>query len=87
MKASRIGETIRIPVQVQPGPFSTERLVSFDSSDGPVSGFVPVDQILDVEGAKFIEATVVRISSGTVSVRLRGSFFTTTGLANIKQAA
>jgi hypothetical protein len=87
MKAERIGKTIRIPVNAQPGPFNTECLVTFESMDGPVSGFVRAEQIIDSDGRKFIEAAVVKSEDGLLSVRLRGSFFTTTGLAHIKEAA
>ncbi len=87
MKTKKPGETIFIPVSVKPGAFSKECLVTFESTDGPVSGFVSADHVLEKDGHKVIEAKVVSSDKGSVSVYLRGSFFTTTGLAHIKTAA
>lgn len=87
MTVKKPGDKVLIPVSVQPGPFDRERLVSFEGVDGPVSGFVPADQIVEKGTDKFIEAEVVSSTNVAISVRLRGSFFTTTGLAHIKTAA
>jgi hypothetical protein len=79
----KIGEAIFIPVRSERGPFSGECLISFDSLDGPISGFIRADQVEVRNDQSFIRALVLRVAKDAIAVRLHGSFFTTTGLANI----
>jgi hypothetical protein len=77
------GDTILVPVKCERGPFSDERLISFDSLDGPISGFINSDQVEHRGGKAFIRARVLAVARDSISLRLHGSFFTTTGLAHI----
>lgn len=77
------GERILVPVSVDNGAFPTESLITFDTKDGPVSGFIRADQIHRRNNDAFIEATVLAVSEDVITVKLPGSFFTTTGLAYI----
>jgi hypothetical protein len=81
--ALQIGQQIRIPCTVQPGPFSEERLITFDSTDGPVSGFVRSDEVEEKSGQPAIRGIVRAIEKDHLEVWIRGSFFTTNGLANV----
>ena len=78
-----IGATIYIPVSVGSGAFLGEALVTFDSIEGPVSGFIRADQVKTVGEKSGIAAKVEGIESDRLVVRLHGSFFTTTGIAHI----
>src|ERR1700730_1087420 len=81
------GQPILIPCDVEPGAFASEFLVTFETVEGPVSGFVREDNLQrsGVEGgATYIFATVKAVSEDTLTVVVRGSFFTTTGLAHLK---
>ena len=78
--ALMVGQQVWIPCKVQPGPFSEEPLVTFDSIDGPVTGFVNLDELK--EGG-FVRGLVRDIAKDHVEVWIRGSFFTTNGLANV----
>ena len=82
--ALQIGQQIRIPCTVQPGPFSEERLVTFDGIDGPVSGFVKTEELEDVSGQPTIRGVIRAIEKDYLEVWVRGSFFTTNGLANVR---
>jgi hypothetical protein len=76
------GQTVVIPCDVKSGAFPGEFLITFDTVDGPVSGFVNQDKILNVKDDKgYIKGAVEAVSDDTVTVWVRGSFFTTTGLA------
>lgn len=77
------GEQILVPVSVGNGAFPTECLITFDTKDGPVSGFIKSERIQRRNGGTFVTATVLDISADSITVRLPGSFFTTTGLAYI----
>jgi hypothetical protein len=79
----KIGETILVPVRAENGPFSEECLISFDSIDGPISGFIRSDQVAKKDGRSFIRARVLKVERKAITVQLHGSFFTTTGLAHI----
>lgn len=85
MPGIRVGDVIGIECRVQPGPFSEERLVSFDTIDGPVSGFVREANLKQVEGKWLIRAIVQGIRDDVLEVRVKGSFFTTNGLANVER--
>ncbi len=80
------GDTIRIRCEMHPGAFPTEYMVSFETADGPVSGFVRannVEKISDEEG--YIRATVRDVTADLLTIVAQGSFFTTTGLAFLKR--
>lgn len=79
------GETLFIPVEVGSGAFLGECLISFETVDGPISGFISSDQVKDSSGTKVVPAKVLEIDSSGFTVRLHGSFFTTTGLAYISK--
>ena len=85
MSALRAGAEVGIPCEVKQGPFEGEKLVSFETVDGPVTGFVSEEELnhSDSDGW-LIHAVVVKIEKDVVTVRVRGSFFTTNGLANIR---
>ena len=77
-----IGQIIAIPCQVFPGAFNHEAMVIIDTLEGEVSGFVRRNQLTRVEDNwGFIKARIVDDSENIITVVLRGSFFTTTGLA------
>lgn len=82
-----LGQTVQIRCDIQPGAFPTEYLVTFQTNEGPVSGFVRGEQISHAETDKgYIFATVQGVSEDTLTVMVRGSFFTTTGLAHLSTA-
>jgi hypothetical protein len=81
--ALHVGQEVRIPCKVQPGPFSGEPLITFDSIDGPVSGFVNGEELENVSGQPVIRGTIRAIATDSLEVWVRGSFFTTNGLANV----
>jgi hypothetical protein len=83
MSTPSIGEFILIPVSVGAGPFRGERLITFDSRDGPISGFIRADQVETRNYKNFIRALVLGVAKDYITVQLHGSFFTTTGLAHI----
>jgi len=83
MTRIQVGETIFLPVDSAAGAFQGECLITFKTLDGPISGFIKSDQIREKDGKKFIPANVVNVMRDLITVRLHGSFFTTTGLAHI----
>ena len=79
--ALRVGQQVWIPCKVQPGPFSDEPLVTVDSIDGPVTGFVQSKE-LSADHAR-VRGIVRGIEKDHVEVWIKGSFFTTNGLTNV----
>jgi hypothetical protein len=78
------GERVLIsPTAVKDGAFPGEKLVTVNTSRGLISGFVKSDFIVDREGKQYVLAEVRRVSPSELTVRLFGSFFTTTGIAEI----
>ena len=80
------GQTIKIPCKVSPGPFSEEPLVTFETVNGEVTGFVSEDDVsADNQGNSFLRGIVHAVHADIIDVRVRGSFFTTNGLAAVHQ--
>jgi hypothetical protein len=77
------GQEILIPSEVGNGPFPGEQLVTFETSRGPVSGFVPDTMVVDRGGRKFIRAIVRDVTPEAMTVWVQGSFFNTNGLAQV----
>ena len=77
------GQQILIPADVGSGPFPGEVLVTFETTRGPVSGFVD-NAVVETRGGKnYLRATVREVDSDAVTVWVRGSFFNTNGLAQL----
>jgi len=77
------GDIIGIPCDVSRGPFSEEKLVTFDTLDGPVTGFVSTDELRQTDKGWLVRAVVLDLEPESVRVRVFGSFLTTNGLAMI----
>jgi hypothetical protein len=77
------GQQILIPADVGSGPFPGEVLVTFETTRGPVSGFVD-NAIVEKRGGKdYVRATVQEVEADAVTVWVTGSFFNTNGLAQL----
>ena len=85
MKSIKPGAKIQIQCEVKPGPFSGERLITFDTLDGPISGFVKEDDLVSRSGSWLIAGIVQSIEKDYLVVKVRGSFFTTNGIANVSK--
>ncbi len=76
------GQLISIPCKVFPGAFNHEAMVIIDTMEGEVSGFIRRDDFIRIEDDRgFVKAHIVDVTTETITVLLKGSFFTTTGLA------
>jgi hypothetical protein len=84
MDQMKPGDEIGIRCEVTKGPFSGEHLISFETVDGPVSGFVRESELKTENKVWFVRAEVLRLlADDIVEVRVQGSFFTTNGIATI----
>jgi hypothetical protein len=83
MAQIKAGDEIGIKCEVKPGPFPGEHLIEVETLDGPVSGFVSESFLKETDGVWFVRGTVYEVFSDHMKVRIKGSFFTTNGIANI----
>lgn len=83
MATYKIGSTIGIRCKVIPGPFEEEMLVEFDSLEGKVSGFTNQENIRETGGQHFIRGRIESVNGDVLTVMVKGSFFTTNGLAHV----
>ncbi len=82
--AMKIGDTIGVQCEVRPGPFEGEKMITFDTVHGPTSGFVRSSELRHQETQWYVRAKIQNIiDDDTLEVRVRGSFFTTNGVASI----
>jgi hypothetical protein len=77
------GDEILVPTEAQSGAFPGEKLVTVSTETGPISGFAKADFVIRQDDGTYLLAEVKRVLGDVVTVRLYGSFFTTTGLADI----
>jgi len=83
MAVMKVGDVIAIQCDVRPGPFSGERMITFDTTDGPISGFVRDSDLNEQDSQWYVRAIIQDIRDDLLEVRVRGSFFTTNGLATV----
>jgi len=77
-----VGQTVRVPCEIQGGAFSNEYLVSIQTDEGILSGFADANDVRPTSknpSKGMIRATVVEVSTNLVKVRIYGSFFTIAG--------
>ena len=81
-----VGQEVSILCKVQPGPFSDEPLVTIESIDGPISGFVSTDELIHgANGEPRVRGVVNKVEGRIIEVWIKGSFFTTNGLTHVPQ--
>ncbi|MDE0702857.1 MAG: hypothetical protein OXH59_03950 [Rhodospirillaceae bacterium] len=86
MKLYEPGTVIEIPCSIAPGAFPTEYFVAIPLDGEVINGFVPTHYISENGGASaYIPGTVERVTGSIITVRVPGSYFTTTGVADISQ--
>jgi hypothetical protein len=85
MPKLKAGDAIRVPCDVKPGPFAGEFLIQVDTVEGPVSGFVVEENLIRRGDDSFVKGVVLEVLASTVKVKIKGSFFTTNGLATVSE--
>jgi hypothetical protein len=85
----KVGDLVGTPCSIQLGPFPDERLVTVETEEGLISGFVKsanlrIDRNDEERG--LVAGNVVQVRSDSITVRLFGSFFTTAlGFASVRR--
>lgn len=81
------GSIISVPCSVSPGPFPDELLVTIETVDGSISGFVSEEQLNQSGDESWsVRCQVRAVEKDSISVWIRGSFFTTNGIAHVSSA-
>jgi len=76
------GAEVQILCTAEIGAFPDERLVSIETYNGIISGFVSeADVHENPDGTTYLVGTIHGVEDDKIHVFLRGSFFTTTGIA------
>jgi hypothetical protein len=84
-----VGDLVGVPCAIQAGPFPDEKLVTVETSEGQISGFVKESSLQvdpnDPEHGR-VKGSVVAATKEAILVRLFGSFFTTAqGVASVRR--
>ena len=80
------GEKVPVPCYVSTGAFLNEYLITIDTAQGSISGFIDVEEVERKEGNSFVYGIVHEVhQDGRIILRLPGSFFTTTGIAHFSR--
>ena len=77
------GDVAAIECEVRPGPFSEEMLVSVDTVNGPISGFVQSSELRTEPPQAYVRARVKQVLGDVIEVWIKGEFFSTAGLASV----
>lgn len=83
MKEFKIGETIGVLCDVKPGPFSGEQMITIETIDGAISGFVRENELRQQGSQWYVRGRVENILADSLEVWIRGSFLTTNGIASV----
>ena len=86
--AIAIARGAKIPVRcaVSQGAFLNEYLITIDTTEGSISGFIDSDEVFEDAGDHYVDGVVQDIlEDDKVVVLLPGSFFTTTGIAHFSR--
>ena len=76
------GGEVRIPCTTSQGAFEDERLITIETMEGPIAGFIDADEVKTADnGDTYVCGVVQGVEDERIVIRLRGSFFTTTGIA------
>lgn len=82
----REGVRVQVPCSISRGAFLNEYLITIDTSDGPISGFIDADSVNTTDdNIAYICGIVHEVRGDTVIIGLPGSFFTTTGIAHFSR--
>jgi len=79
----KTGDFVGVRCEVKPGPFDGESLITVETVDGPISGFVPKTELRESQGRWEVRGKVRELNGNIIKVMIYGSFFTTNGIANI----
>ncbi|MXW92847.1 MAG: hypothetical protein F4114_13395 [Rhodospirillaceae bacterium] len=86
MKLYEPGTVIEIPCSIAAGAFPTEYFVAIPLDGEVINGFVPTHYISENVGSSaYIPGTVERVAGSTLTIRMPGSYFTTSGIADISR--
>lgn len=83
LQTFKVGDFVGVKCDVQRGPFSEERLITIETVDGAISGFVNETELRKVNGDWQVRGKVRSVSNETIEVWILGSFLTTNGIANV----
>ena len=76
------GASIPVHCSVSQGAFLDEYLITIDTTEGSISGFIDSREVFKDEDGHYVNGIVQEIKDDKIVVRLPGSFFTTTGIAH-----
>ena len=79
-----VGMVVEVPATYAKGPFSNEMLVSIDTGDGRISGFVRRENIKFIDDTHAAVKAKVLDNGPPVLLELYGQFFTTNGIEPVQ---
>ena len=78
----QLGGEARIPCTATQGAFEDERLITIETIKGPIAGFIDARELkVDENGGTYVCGVIQQVRGEELVIKLRGSFFTTTGIA------
>ncbi|MBM3580738.1 MAG: hypothetical protein FJX37_02085 [Alphaproteobacteria bacterium] len=86
MSKTTPGEKVLVPTEVKAGAFPGEMLVTVITDGGPISGFARENFVVKKDNNQYLMAEVKKITDEKLTVKLFGSFFTTTGVADLPRS-
>ena len=83
-KSLKPGDEVLIRCEAKNGQFDDEMAVTINTLDGIISGFVQKSVIEEhADGVALIRGRVISLDHNSVTVLVKGEFFTSNGLARI----
>ena len=79
------GDFVGVRCEVQQGPFDDEKMITVETVDGVIAGFVRSHELRQTEQFWEVRGKVQEINGETIKVLIYGNFFTTNGIASISR--
>ena len=70
-----VGKEVRVPCTVQPGPFAEEYVVNINTVDGLISGFIHLENLIQLKNQWYARGVVREIKKDAILVWIKGSIF------------
>ena len=72
-----VGDKVKIPCSIQPGAFSSERLIIIETDENIFSGFINIDHLEEeTESRGYVVGTIISVDQKDYTIKIPASLFT-----------
>ncbi|MFQ5430893.1 MAG: hypothetical protein ACE5EN_00135 [Nitrospinota bacterium] len=77
MSEYTVGDKVRIPCSIQPGAFSSERLIEIETDETIFSGFINIENLQEeTESKGYVVGKIISVEPEHITIQIPASLFT-----------